>query len=377
MICPQCGFVSFPGLDQCKKCGHRFSSREDQPPPLFRQTPPQDSAGTVAASLPQNGKELGELLGARADRSPDTAGRFLDAVKIGINGAAATDSSTAPDWQKELAERMQEFRRRRARISTGNEDEADRTIGPQIQSFAPDPSGREGQPNLLDFSEFDRINLQDDISEEPEPDLGALSLDAPRGEPDFQEEELGTGAGLFRRETAVQALPMEIELDTPASSVGVISRSGSSPVLRIASLSKRFVAGALDSMVLLSAAGVFALIFWKAAGRPVFEPVTLAAAGLIAIIFLLAYFGAFLVFASGTPGLLWTGLEVRTFDGNPPRRVDCYWRAFGYLVSASALLLGFIWALVDGEGLTWHDRMSRTLLVEAEDVQALLASTSS
>jgi uncharacterized RDD family membrane protein YckC len=31
-------------------------------------------------------------------------------------------------------------------------------------------------------------------------------------------------------------------------------------------------------------------------------------------------------------------------------------------MSISALMIGFLWALVDGEGLTWHDRISGTFL---------------
>jgi len=37
-------------------------------------------------------------------------------------------------------------------------------------------------------------------------------------------------------------------------------------------------------------------------------------------------------------------------------------RAAGYLLSAGTLFLGFLWALWDEDGLTWHDRLSRTYL---------------
>jgi hypothetical protein len=32
------------------------------------------------------------------------------------------------------------------------------------------------------------------------------------------------------------------------------------------------------------------------------------------------------------------------------------------MVSLSALMLGFIWAVVDSDGLTWHDHMSATAI---------------
>jgi hypothetical protein len=52
---------------------------------------------------------------------------------------------------------------------------------------------------------------------------------------------------------------------------------------------------------------------------------------------------------------------------HPTVRESC-WRAFGVLVSTSALLLGFIWAWVDSQGLTWHDRMSGTFITLAHAV---------
>jgi uncharacterized RDD family membrane protein YckC len=58
-------------------------------------------------------------------------------------------------------------------------------------------------------------------------------------------------------------------------------------------------------------------------------------------------------------------------EGWPPDRRESLLRAFGYLVSLSAFLLGFFWALVDGESLTWHDRISGTFLTPAkQDVPA-------
>jgi len=60
------------------------------------------------------------------------------------------------------------------------------------------------------------------------------------------------------------------------------------------------------------------------------------------------------------------GLEVRTLDGASPTATDSVLRAVGYLVSTSALMLGFVWALVDSDGLTWHDRMSGTCVTERD-----------
>ena len=129
----------------------------------------------------------------------------------------------------------------------------------------------------------------------------------------------------------------------------------------------RFYAGLIDFLVLLGGAGLYALIFWQVGGAFSLHPLQLAATGLIAAFFIVLYFAGCTVLTSATPGLIWAELEVITFEGNPPTVSDCLWRGVGYLVSMSALMLGFIWAAVDAEGLTWHDRMSRTFIVPAED----------
>jgi uncharacterized RDD family membrane protein YckC len=88
----------------------------------------------------------------------------------------------------------------------------------------------------------------------------------------------------------------------------------------------------------------------------------MAVLGFVATSFLFFYFGVFTALAYATPGLLWMGLEVRNTEGLRPTTQEAFWRAFGYLVSIAALMLGFVWALVDNETLTWHDRMSRTFI---------------
>jgi uncharacterized RDD family membrane protein YckC len=54
--------------------------------------------------------------------------------------------------------------------------------------------------------------------------------------------------------------------------------------------------------------------------------------------------------------------EIHNLEGAHPTTQEAFLRAFGYLVSITALMLGFLWALLDSEGLTWHDRMSGTFV---------------
>jgi uncharacterized RDD family membrane protein YckC len=88
--------------------------------------------------------------------------------------------------------------------------------------------------------------------------------------------------------------------------------------------------------------------------------------GLIAMIVIFAYFASFTALSSATPGMLWTGCEVRNLQGEHPTVNESLWRAFGVLVSMAALMVGFVWAYVDSETLTWHDRMSGTVITDAK-----------
>lgn len=164
----------------------------------------------------------------------------------------------------------------------------------------------------------------------------------------------------------IETEPVEIILESappspPASTLHAVPRA-----LRVAPLGRRFLAGLADTLVLMLGGGLFALIFWAAGGRISPHPVNVAVLGSILVLFILAYFGLFTALSSSTPGLLWMKLEVRSLGGAPPTPQESFWRAFGYLVSIASLLLGFIWALVDGDGLTWHDRMSGTFITSVE-----------
>lgn len=73
------------------------------------------------------------------------------------------------------------------------------------------------------------------------------------------------------------------------------------------------------------------------------------------------YFFLFMLSASQTPGMKRRRLVVVTKDGLPldPRRA-CM-RGFGYFISMP-LMLGFVWALIDPEHLTWADKVSGTYI---------------
>ena len=61
-----------------------------------------------------------------------------------------------------------------------------------------------------------------------------------------------------------------------------------------------------------------------------------------------------------TTGMRKAGLQLVDFDGNPPSQARRYQRLCGTFLSSAAAGIGMIWALLDEDGLTWHDHMSGT-----------------
>lgn len=79
----------------------------------------------------------------------------------------------------------------------------------------------------------------------------------------------------------------------------------------------------------------------------------------------LAYIFLFTLLSARTLGMEYKELTVVRFDGETPSLEDVGLRTFAYCISTGCFGLGFLWAFFDTEGLTWHDRISKTLVVES------------
>ena len=74
------------------------------------------------------------------------------------------------------------------------------------------------------------------------------------------------------------------------------------------------------------------------------------------------YFLLFMLSTSQTPGMKMRHLiAVNREDSMLDPRAACM-RGFGYFVSIVPLMLGFLWAVIDPEHLTWADKVSGTYL---------------
>jgi len=84
------------------------------------------------------------------------------------------------------------------------------------------------------------------------------------------------------------------------------------------------------------------------------------------LLVLLLYGGVFVYLAGATPTMKWMGLRLVNFDGATPSRKQLLCRYLGSVASVGSFFLGFLWAAIDEEKLSWHDRISKTFLTTAD-----------
>lgn len=266
----------------------------------------------------------------------------------------------AAAWRDELSERVEDYRRKRARMR----GHFDPSSTPELE-FGPETEPVSGATDVEMVQPLRNMSDLDATLQDSEDD--SLLLDSVPLEKSAESVRMLSSAAVEAGQTPLapseaEAEPVEIVLESSPAAGASASTQAVPGVLTVAPLSSRFVAGLADVLVLFAGAALFALIFWAAGGHVTKGSLNFAVFGAMAALFVLGYFGMFTALSSATPGLLWMNLEVRSLNGSQPTAQESFWRAFGYLVSIASLMLGFVWALVDGDHLTWHDHMSSTFI---------------
>jgi uncharacterized RDD family membrane protein YckC len=272
------------------------------------------------------------------------------------------------NWREELNARVTTFRKRRARL------QPDADPGENMELAFEDPGKpeetlsmfRPREASVEADSGFDMEMGGPAFAKEED----KMSGDSRHAQDSSEEMQLDSAPEdtdeMSLGEPLEKSPPMEILVGSPTASVP--EDDPNAEALFYAPLRNRFLAGVTDCLILVLGAALFGGIFWYSMTRfcdhSTLVPLNLGILGLVAVMIIFAYFAIFTAIASATPGLLWMGCEIRNLRGEHPTLSESLWRAFGVLVSMSALMVGFIWAYVDSESLTWHDRMSGTIITE-------------
>jgi uncharacterized RDD family membrane protein YckC len=162
----------------------------------------------------------------------------------------------------------------------------------------------------------------------------------------------------------------------PAHQESVDRRAGADSALPSAapsaSIVRRALAALVDGIVLAAALMAFVAIFLRLNASSIRGlnlsltsvrgplPILAGAFGIIAILLWASYEVLFVVFTGSTPGLRAARLRLAAFDGSPLDRRVRRWRVLASFLSVFCAGLGYLWCVLDQDGLCWHDRMTRT-----------------
>jgi len=132
--------------------------------------------------------------------------------------------------------------------------------------------------------------------------------------------------------------------------------------LPVASLGTRLMATAVDCALILAAfVSVGFLVARNIQHPPTGKPAELLAACALALVGML-YYAFFFTMPVSTPGMMYAGIGLCTFDEKSPTRAQLRRRLGAMLLSLLPVGLGLVWSIFDDDHLSWHDRFSRTYL---------------
>ena len=246
--------------------------------------------------------------------------------------AASESEERSPSWRGEVSVRMEAYRARKRKRSA-SEDQAHL------------PFENDAPPTRMCAADLDVA-----------PNAAA------------QDFSFTIAIGRTRQSREKSSGRMEIDVSLPPSrdenpaATKQDARTSASSLYPVASLEERRFAAAIDIACLLFAYGGFLTLFGSLGGQFMLSKLSAAVYAITFGIVYLQYFALFTVFGGTTPGMMFRGLHVASFTGDPPTPRQMLLRSAGYILSAGTFFLGFFWAWWDEDTLTWHDRLSNTYL---------------
>lgn len=135
--------------------------------------------------------------------------------------------------------------------------------------------------------------------------------------------------------------------------------------LAAAPIASRIRSGLIDAVFLFGCFLIFLLIVFFVPDFGFLTRSSLLGMGGACLLIFTAYVSLFTALGSRTLGMHHESLEVVNFQGQSLTPRETALRCFGYIISLGCFCLGFLWALFDPDRLTWHDRISKTFILES------------
>ncbi len=274
-------------------------------------------------------------------KSPEVL--LLAAKDVSTQSNLASSAGVHERWRGELNQRLQAYRARRRKTSLNQDqtalpfdDDVPLGAGDAIAIEVEDRTSLEPAPPADDFAFTIAIGR---MAKPPEPADPRLLIDV--------------------------SVPPQTEQTDPENAPDLLPpvHDGLFPV---ASLDDRRHALLIDMACLAFAYGGFLALFGSLGGHFTLSKLSATVCFLTFAFVYVQYFGLFTVFGGSTPGMMVSGIQVASFTADTPTARQYMLRATGYLLSAGTCFLGFLWVLWDEDGLTWHDRLSKTYLARIE-----------
>jgi uncharacterized RDD family membrane protein YckC len=230
-----------------------------------------------------------------------------------------------------------------------------------------------------EISTFENIDGRSSVAEpafsepRPAPEQSAKVIEFPRSAaiPAFHPSDLADPVFDHDRPRIVEA--PEILPPPPALGGMLIEPAHQEPIDRradvacavpSASIVRRALAALVDGLILAAALAAFGAIFihWNPSLNPIRGTLPLLASvlGVVAVLLWGVYEFFFVVYTGSTPGLRAARLRLAAFDGSALNRRARRWRVLASFLSAFSAGLGYLWCVLDQDGLCWHDRITRT-----------------
>jgi uncharacterized RDD family membrane protein YckC len=267
-------------------------------------------------------------------------------------------------WRSELANRLEAYRLRRRKVSPNAAQAQLPFAEPAVAKRAVAVAANYTTTLLAAELPTPAILEPQSISRESSSQSSSQS-----GDDDFA-FTIAIGRIALQPHTADGRMMIDVsnapDSDASREDAGELTERAHAGLYPVAPLGDRQLAGIIDAACLLFAFGGFVALFGSLGGQLTLSKmnaaVYLAALGVVYF----QYFALFTVFGATTPGMMFRGLQVMSFSGEPPTPRQLLLRSAGYMLSAGMCLIGFLWALWDEDQLTWHDRLSKTYLSSAQ-----------
>jgi len=274
-------------------------------------------------------------------KSPEVL--LLAAKDASTQSNLASSAGVHDKWRGELNQRLQAYRARRRKTSLNQDqtalpfdDDVPLGGGDAIAIEVEDRASLEPASPAEDFAFTIAIGR---MAKPPEPADPRLLIDV--------------------------SVPPQTEQTDPEGAPDLLPPAHDS-LFPLASLDDRRHALLIDMACLAFAYGGFLALFGSLGGHFTLSKLSATVCFLTFAFVYVQYFGLFTVFGGSTPGMMVSGIQVASFTGDTPTARQYMLRAAGYLLSAGTCFLGFLWVLWDEDGLTWHDRLSKTYLARIE-----------